>query len=124
MRQHWTSVYAGSALPVLGLFAGVAAVLVATACVSFAQVSLSYWISMRGVASETQPTFVSLSPVATATHSVAFAGCHGRIWYLQPTSASSVQMARAAGETVQIHRGPAGTTPSGSTVICLIQADG
>ena len=115
---------AGKALLGLGPVLVVVVIFAASALVSVAQVSVSHWISMRGVASETQPTFVSLSPVATATHSVAFAGCHGRIWYLQPASASSVQMARAAGETVQIHRGPAGSTPSGSTIICLIQADG
>jgi hypothetical protein len=91
---------------------------------SMAQGSFSYWISMRGVAAEAQPSFVTLSPVLTTSHTAAFPGCHGRTWYLEPAAAASVQAARAAGETVQIHRGPSGSAPSVSTVICLIQADG
>lgn len=79
---------------------------------------------MRGVASEAKPTYVVLSPVATSSYSVAFVGCRGRTWYLQPAAAVSVQAARASGETVQMHRGAAGSSPAASTVICLIQADG
>ncbi len=79
---------------------------------------------MRGVATEAQAQFVSLSPVMTGTHTVVFVGCRGRSWYLEPGAAATVQAARSAGETLQIHRGPPGSLPSGSTVICLIQADG
>jgi hypothetical protein len=85
--------------------------------------NMSYWISMRGITEEGQPSFVSLSYVQTTTYSVAFAGCRGRTWYLQSGAASTVQSARAAGETVQIHRGEPGSSPQSSTVICLIQAD-
>jgi hypothetical protein len=104
-----------------GVLAGVIAMLATPA---MAQTSFSYWVSMRGVAAETQPSFVVLSAVPTATQTVAFPGCHGRTWYLEAAAAASVQAARAVGETVQIHRGPPGSSPSGSTVICLIQADG
>jgi hypothetical protein len=85
--------------------------------------NMSYWISMRGITEDGQPSFVSLSYVQTSTYSVAFAGCRGRTWYLQSGAASTVQSARAAGETVQIHRGEPGSSPQSSTVICLIQAD-
>ena len=107
------------------LLAGVLAVAIAMLTIPvMAQPSFSYWISMRGVAAEAQPSFVVLSAVPTATQTVAFAGCHGRTWYLDAAAAASVQAARAAGETVQVHRGPSGSSPAGSTVICLIQADG
>jgi hypothetical protein len=96
----------------------------ATSIASLAQGAYSYWISMRGVAAEAQPSFVTVSPVVTTSHSVAFPGCHGRTWYLEPGAAAIVQSARAVGETVQIHRGASGSSPSGSIVICLIQADG
>jgi hypothetical protein len=100
------------------------AALVATGTVAVAQGTQAYWISMRGVATEAQAQFVPISPVITASHTVVFAGCRGRNWYLEPGAAATVQAARSAGETLQIHRGPAGSLPSGSTVICLIQADG
>ena len=85
--------------------------------------NMSYWISMRGITEDGQPSFVSLSYVQTSTYSVAFAGCRGRTWYLQSGASATVQAARAAGETVQIHRGEPGSSPQSSTVICLIQAD-
>jgi len=84
---------------------------------------MSYWISMRGITEDGQPSFVSLSYVQTPTYSVAFVGCRGRTWYLQSGASATVQAARAAGETVQIHRGEPGSSPQSSTVICLIQAD-
>jgi hypothetical protein len=85
--------------------------------------NMSYWISMRGITEDGQPSFVSLSYVQTATYSIAFTGCRGRTWYLQSGASATVQAARAAGETVQIHRGEPGSSPQSSTVICLIQAD-
>jgi hypothetical protein len=107
-----------------------AAVLVATVAGSLvlpAQATepqnMSYWISMRGITEDGQPSFVSLSYVQTPTYSVAFAGCRGRTWYLQSGASTTVQAARAAGETVQIHRGEPGSSPQSSTVICLIQSD-
>jgi len=84
---------------------------------------MSYWISMRGITEDGQPSFVPLSYVQTVSHSVAFTGCRGRIWYLQSGAAATVQAARSSGETVQIHRGAPGSSPQSSTVICLIQAD-
>lgn len=84
---------------------------------------MSYWISMRGITEDGQPSFVTLSYVQTATHTVAFVGCRGRTWYLQSGAAATVQAARSSGETVQIHRGAPGSSPQSSTVICLIQAD-
>lgn len=93
-------------------------------CVAQAQPSWSYWVSMRDVSATAQARFVTLSPVPSATHSVAFAGCHRRTWYLEPRAGAIVEAARVAGETVQIHRGPSGSLPAAGTVICLIQADG
>ena len=90
----------------------------------FAQAGSAFWISMRGVGHEAQPSFVTLSPVATPSHRVAFSGCRGVVWWLEPAGASVVQAARAAGETVQIHRGAAGSTPDRATVVCLVQAGG
>lgn len=84
---------------------------------------MSYWISMRGITEDGQPSFVSLSYVQTGTYTVAFAGCHGRTYYLQSGDATTVQSSRNVGETVQIHRGEPGTSPQNATVICLIQAD-
>ncbi len=118
MRTHpraWLSALVCLLVLCTGLFPAVSS--------ATAQTSFSYWVSMRGVAAEAQPSFVPLSPVATATYTVAFTGCHGRTWYLQPAGSDNVLAARAAGETVQIHRGSAGSSPSGSVVICLIQAD-
>jgi hypothetical protein len=84
---------------------------------------MSYWISMRGITEDAQPSFVSLSYTQTGTYTVPFLGCHNRTYYLQSTDANAVSAARAAGETVQIHRGEPGTAPQQGTVICLIQAD-
>lgn len=122
--KRWMETDPGRALPALAGFAALVVVLALALTPAIAQGSYAYWVSMRGVASEVKPGFVPLSPVATSSFSVAFAGCRGRTWYLQPASAASVQAARMAGETVQIHRGPAGSQPAGSMVICLIQADG
>ena len=84
---------------------------------------MSYWVSMRGITEDASPSFVSLSYTQTGTYTTPFLGCHNRTYYLQSTSASVVSAARAAGETVQIHRGEPGTAPQQGTVICLIQAD-
>lgn len=84
---------------------------------------MSYWISMRGITEDAQASFVGLSYVQSATYATPFAGCHGRTYYLQSGAAATVSASRAAGETVQIHRGEPGSAPQSSTVICLIQAD-
>ena len=84
---------------------------------------MAYWISMRGITEDGQPGFVSLSYLASGTYTVAFAGCHGRTYYLRSADALTVQASRSAGETVQIHRGEPGTAPQDAEVICFIQAD-
>jgi len=88
-----------------------------------AQAATAHWISMRGMGHDAQPSFVTVSPVSTATHTVSFTACRGVVWWLEPSGFTVVQAARAAGETLQIHRGAAGSAPDRSTVICLIQAD-
>lgn len=88
-----------------------------------APADMSYWVSMRGITEDGSPSFVTLSYVQTASYTVAFAGCHGRTYYLQSADAAAVQASRNAGETVQIHRGEPGSTPQQATVICFIQAD-
>lgn len=82
-----------------------------------------YWISMRGIAQESQASFVSAAYVPTGEWATPFAGCHNRTYYLRSADAAIVQAARTGGETVQIHRGEPGTAPQQSTVICLIQVD-
>lgn len=84
---------------------------------------MSYWISMRGITEDAQPHFVTLSYTQTGTYTTPFVGCHNRTYFLQGGDATIVAAARAAGETVQIHRGEPGTMPQQGTVICLIQAD-
>jgi hypothetical protein len=84
---------------------------------------MSYWISMRGITEDAQPHFVTLSYTQTGTYTTPFQGCHNRTYYLQSMDWNTVATARAAGETVQIHRGEPGTAPQQGTVICLIQAD-
>ena len=84
--------------------------------------SMSYWVSTRSVSSEAQPGFVPLSYLAQGDYQSPVTGCRNRIFYLRAADAAAVQVARNAGEIVQIHRGEPGTSPQSSIVICLIQA--
>ena len=84
---------------------------------------LSYWISMRGITEDAQPSFVPAAYAQSGAYTVAFAGCNGHTFYLTPTDAATVTAARTAGDTVQMHGGEPGSTFAQSGIICLVQVD-
>jgi hypothetical protein len=103
------------------LIAGLALAPCAALATSPAQ--LLYWISMRGITEDAQPSYVAASYAQSGAYTTAFAGCNGHTFYLTAADAATVQAARTAGDTVQMHAGQPNTTVSQSGIICLIQAD-
>jgi hypothetical protein len=86
--------------------------------------AFSYWISMRGITEDAQPSYVLAAWASGGLFTTAFTGCAGHTYYLMAQDAPSVQAARSAGDTVQVHRGPQGSTqPATAAVICLVQVD-
>ncbi len=93
------------------------------AALATAPQALLYWISMRGITEDAQPSYVSASYTQTSGYTTAFAGCNGHTFYLTPADAATVQTARTAGDTVQMHAGEPNTTVAQAGIICLVQAD-
>lgn len=83
-----------------------------------------YWVSMRGIATESAPSFAIVVPVADATRSMPIAGCDARTYYASATDGTAIASARAAGEVVQLHRGEPGSTPESSSIMCVIDGSG
>lgn len=94
-----------------------------TAALATAPAQLLYWISMRGITEDAQPSYVPASYAQTGAYTTAFVGCNGHTFYLTPANAATVQAARAAGDTVQMHAGEPNTTVAQSGIMCLVQAD-
>lgn len=88
-----------------------------------APAQLLYWISMRGITEDAQPSYVVARYTQTGAYTTAFAGCNGHTFYLTPADAATVQASRTAGDTVQMHAGEPNTTVAQSGIICLVQAD-
>lgn len=84
---------------------------------------MSYWISMRGITEDAQPSFVVAAFSSTGAYTSAFAGCNGHTFYLTAADAATVQASRSAGDTIQLHRGAPGTQPAQAGIVCLIQVD-
>jgi hypothetical protein len=83
---------------------------------------LSYWVSMRGITEDAQPSFVAAAYAQGGAYTSALTAC-GHSYYLTATGAATVQAARTAGDTVQVHAGEPGTTAAQSRIVCLVQVD-
>ena len=86
--------------------------------------SFSYWISMRGITEDEQPSYVAAAYGSGGSAMTAFTGCAAHTYYLTAADAAKVEAARTAGDTVQVHAGPQGSTdPAEASIVCLVQAD-
>lgn len=83
-----------------------------------------YYVSMRGLLTETAPTFVLVVRQAAGERTVVIAGCDGHSYYATPADAASVSAARTNGDIVQLHRGAQGGAPENSAIKCIIDASG
>jgi len=83
-----------------------------------------YYVSMRGLTTESAPSFVTVTREADATRATSLAGCDELTYYATAADAQTIATARAAGEVVQLHRGAQGGSPQSSAIVCIIDGAG
>lgn len=83
-----------------------------------------YYVSMRGIVTESTPTFVVVVRQPTADRTTLIVGCDGKSYYAMPSDAASISAARTNGEVVQLHKGAQGGSPSNAAIKCIIDQSG
>lgn len=83
-----------------------------------------YYVSMRNLATEASPSFVTVEAQASATHTAPVAGCDGLTYYATPSDAAAIAAARTNGEVVQLHFGESGGQAQSSAIMCVIDGAG
>ena len=81
-----------------------------------------YFLSMRAMQVETEPRYVTASPVATDEQTEPVAACDGQTYYLTSNDAAAVSAALANANIVQLQTAAAGTQPQDSSIVCVLQA--
>lgn len=81
-----------------------------------------FFISMRAPDLDPAPRFVGVSPNPTDEQTVALESCDAKTYYLTPDDLAAVNAALANDNTVELQRGPDGSAPQDSSVLCLMQA--
>jgi hypothetical protein len=82
-----------------------------------------FYVSMRSMQEDAAPAMLPVSLGEAEGFTSAIATCRGKTVYARASDATVINAARAAGDTVQIHRAAEGAGPEGAAVICLVQAD-